>query len=99
MQENVKIVPSFATNFTVYATPCVTLSPDGTGSAMVHEDWTDRTYGLEGQLVNVKPLVDSNDPWMKKSESVNVEAPSFLTIIVRLPGDPLLQLPLGHGQL
>ena len=41
MQEKVKIVPSFATSFTKYATPDVGLvNPVGTGKVRVHEDWT-----------------------------------------------------------
>lgn len=38
MQENVKVVPSFATSFTMYATPDVTVNPVGTGKISVHED-------------------------------------------------------------
>lgn len=58
MQENVKVVPSFATNFTVYATPEVTLNVV-TGNVMVHVDCTGRTYGglCEGQFVPNEGLV------------------------------------------
>jgi hypothetical protein len=40
MMENVKSVPSFATNFTVYAMPKVTVKPDGIGNVTVHVDCT-----------------------------------------------------------
>ena len=52
MQENVKIVPSLATSFTVYAIPDVTVKPDGTGNVRVHDPWTDMEYGFgEAQLL------------------------------------------------
>jgi hypothetical protein len=45
MHENVKTVPSLATNFTTYATPDVRLLTVVAGIVMVHVDCTDTAYG------------------------------------------------------
>ena len=80
MMENVKIVPSFATNFTVYAMPDVTVTPDGIGNVMVHVDCTSRG---EEQPVTVVDI-----PFMKKSTKVMVAAPSFLIVSLGDCNDP-----------
>jgi len=79
MMENVKIVPSFATNFTVYAIPDVTAKVDGTGKVRVHDDCT-RSWE-EGQLLGVRSVVFFT-PCMKKSAKVIVAMPSFLMVSV-----------------
>jgi hypothetical protein len=80
MMENVKSVPSFATNFTMYAMPDVTVKPDGIGKVRVHVDCTGSTYAFgEGQLLVVKSVVFCT-PCMKKTAKVIVAAPSFLMV-------------------
>jgi hypothetical protein len=71
MMENVKSVPSFATNFTIYAMPKVTVKPDGIGNVMVHVDCTWREE---------QPLTVVDIPFMKKSANVIGAAPSFLMV-------------------
>jgi hypothetical protein len=90
----VKIVPSFATNFIVYAMPPplevkVAVKLDGTGNVSWHDDWIPSEYGgfCEGH-----PAVELGcvlTPCMKKSAKVIGAAPSFLMIIVREPGEAL----------
>jgi hypothetical protein len=89
MQENVKIVPSFATNFTVYAMPPplavkVEVNPDGTGNVSLHADCTASTYGgfCEGHPAVVGCVLT---PPMKKSAKVIGAAPSFLMVMLREP--------------
>jgi hypothetical protein len=54
MQENVKIVPSVATNFTAYAEPDIAVKLDGIKSVSVHVFWIGNVYQFgEGQLLCV----------------------------------------------
>jgi len=87
MMENVKSVPSFATNFTIYAMPKVTVKPDGIGNVMVHVDCTWREE---------QPLTVVDIPFMKKSTKVMVAAPSFLIVSVGDCDDPLHVEPDGQ---
>jgi len=76
MQENVKIEPSFATIFTVYTMPEVTVKPVGIGNVTVHEDCTASTLGVgEGQLLPTTATTHVTSvvflmPAMKKSAKV-----------------------------
>ena len=92
--ENVKSVPSFATIFTMYAVPDITLKPDGIGKIRVHDDSTESTYAL-GQLLSVKSVVFCT-PCMKKTAKLIVAAPSFLIVNVGDCDVPLQVEPSGQ---